>query len=442
MFDFVMTTYLNNTINSVIIRPNGCFEQKFPIQYRQDIGLYLNDDAISFTVQDQDTLTINWDDRDFKNTFLIKGKNENRSKELQLQLKLYTEFRKPFLDLYEIDKKQTAEEKYIVVNELYNRTVKMIVDSTGFFSQSSARLITSLYFQFTNFLYQQRLIPQFKLKLTLDSIQSQPYYAMRNIPSDNIELNEMWFWSIPEYRDFIFNYVRTYRPFNSFTAIQGTPKKLFNPTDDEFHLANANIHLINIKDWFITNSIIFGFGHYEFANAEKVYKEAINAISSSYLKDTLQKYYSAMHRLKPGNPAPGFALKNENEETVSLSSFKGKVVYIDFWGIGCGPCINDIKNYVPKLHEIYKNKEIVFINICVDSKKVQWKEALKKYKLDGVNLIAEGWSSHPVCKAYNVISIPHYILIDKTGKIVNNNASGPYRYTLQNSKNEIDVLLK
>jgi thiol-disulfide isomerase/thioredoxin len=137
-----------------------------------------------------------------------------------------------------------------------------------------------------------------------------------------------------------------------------------------------------------------------------------------------------------------FTLKNDKGQSVSLSDFKGKVVYIDFWGVGCGPCIYDIKNHVPKLHEHYKNKDVVFLNICVDSKDKEWKEALEKHKLDGVNMIAEGWTNHPVCKAYNVSGIPHYILIDKNGKMVNNNAPAAYEFNLTSGKNEIDLLLK
>src|SRR3546814_3113417 len=83
----------------------------------------------------------------------------------------------------------------------------------------------------------------------------------------------------------------------------------------------------------------------------------------------------------------------------SLADFKGKVVYIDFWGVYCGPCIYDIQHYVPQIHEHYKDKDVVFINICVDVGETQWKAALKKHNLHGINLIAEGWSRHPVCRS-------------------------------------------
>ena len=445
LFDFGTTTYFRNTSKSVKVLPNGNFEQQFPIQHRQDIYLYLNDDAIAFAVQDKDTIILEWDEADFKNTFTIKGNNEIRTKELKLQWKLYAGFRKPLMQLHEklySDKKLTAEDKYELVNGLYNRNLQAVFDSTDFNSENLNYLTTNLYFQYTNLLWSHKLIPKFKLELALDTTRSYPGVDIFETSADYTRLNEIWFWNCPEYRDFIYNYVRFYKPFNGWLAISNNPAKPFTPTLDEFYLAQSNITLTNIKDWFITQSIISGFGHYAFVDVEKVYKQAISSISSTYLKDTLQKYYSAIKRLKPGNQAPGFTLKNDKGQSVSLSDFKGKVVYIDFWGVGCGPCIYDIKNNVPKLHEHYKKKDVVFVNICVDSKDKEWKDALEKYKLDGVNLIAEGWTNHPVCKTYNVSSIPHYILIDKNGKMVNNNASGAYGFNLTNGKNEIDLLLK
>lgn len=446
VFDFGMTNYLDNMGNSVKVQANGSFEQGFPIQHKQHIYLYLNDDAITITIQNKDTLTLHWDNDNFKNTFTIKANNELRTKELKRQLKLYYEFREPFMDLHKNlykDKNLTADNKYTIINELYNRNVQAALDSSDF-SENFNDLITGLYFQYTDVLRSHHLIPKFTLKLALDTTRSYPFFDMTNKSFDYTLLNENWFWNVPEYRHFIYNYLRFFRPFNSWVASATTSStaKSFNPTLDEYYIAQANINYTTIKDWFITKSIIDGFGHYAFADVEQVYKQAINTFTSPYLKDTLQKFYTAVKRLKPGNPAPGFSLKNDQGKMVSLSDFKGKVLYIDFWGVGCGPCIYDIEKYIPKLHEHYKNKDVVFLNICVDAKENEWKEALKKYKLDGVNLIAEGWSNHPVCKAYNVSGIPHYILIDKNGKISNNNAPGGSMLNLSSGKNAIDLLLK
>jgi peroxiredoxin len=448
VFDFGITSYFSNTGNSVVVKPDGSFEQKFPLQHRQDIYLYLNNDAITFTLSDKDTLFLTWDNADFKKSFSIKGNNSLRTNELQNQLRLYNRFRKPLMDLMRYlysdpnNPALTPEKKYTLINDLYNKNVQAALDSSAFISANTMYLINSLYFDYSDMLKNLHLIPQYKLNLTLNTTKPSTEFDIASIATDYKQLNENWFWNVPAYRSFIFDYVRFHRPFNrSISTGDMSNRKKFNPTLDNYYSAQANIDLLNVKDWFITSAIMEGFQNYAFEDAENVYTQFLNTCQTPYLKDTLQRYYTAVKRLKPGTPAPGFSLKNEKGKTVSLADLKGKVVYIDFWGVGCGPCIYDIKNHVPEVHERYKNKDVVFVNICVDAKDKQWKDALVKYTLDGVNLLAEGWSSNAVCKLYNVTGIPHYILIDKTGKIVDNNAPGPQQLD-GSGNNPVDQLLK
>ncbi|HEX7902668.1 MAG TPA: TlpA disulfide reductase family protein [Chitinophagaceae bacterium] len=406
----------------------------------------LNNDHINFTVEDKDTLLLEWDENDFRKTFSIKGKTELRTNELQLQLSLYLEFWNPFMNLmnefHEKGKELIDEKKFTLINDLYNRNVNAVFTYTGFISESLKNQATSIYFQYSNILYLERLLPHFKLKLTLDRLVPEWYSNVAGISADYTELNDPWFWNVPEYREFIYNYIRSYQPFKPYSNSKTIITKPFNPTLDYYYLAQANLAANSIKDWFITRSIMEGFRVHAFDRVEKVYKQFINTCTVPYLKDTLHKFYTAINRLKSGSPAPSFSLKNELGQTVSLSNFKGKVVYIDFWGVNCGPCLLDIKNYVPELHEHYKDKDVVFINICVDAKEAEWKKAIEKFELGGINLIAEGWASHPVCKAYNIGGIPHYVLIDKNGKIVDNNAPWASELSLANEKNPIDLLLK
>lgn len=444
--DFGLTAFLSSLTGSLVIKPDGSFEQTIPVQHSQNLYLQLNNELLSFRVLDKDTLNFSWDDVDFSNSFTVCGKNSLRTNELQVQWKLNSKFFAAQMNLLrnlaENLRILTDEKKFELINELYNQQVRTILDSSGFFSKTLNYLITDLYFRYTQELRKFRLIPQFQLTLDFDSSESYPYFDLKNQSLSYAMLNEDWFWNVPEYRSFIFDYVRFYKPFSSWRSLTPAVEKPFNPSLDDYYAAQSSINLNNIKDWFIMQSIMFGFEHYLFSDVEKVYQQFIPGCKSAYLKDTLQKYYAAIKRLRPGSPAPGFTLKNDKGKMVSLSNFKGKVVYIDFWGLGCGPCINDIEKHVPQLHNKYKDEDVVFINICVDSKESEWKRAIAEYKLEGINLIAEGWTSHPVCKAYNVQGLPHYVLVDRAGKISNNNAPRAFQLNAVHENNEIDVLLK
>jgi peroxiredoxin len=461
--EFDLSTYLGSTKGSIRIKPDGSFEQKIPVQNRQSLYLYLNDESFFFTVFEEDTLYFNWDGANFKNSFSVKGKNHLRTNELQVELKLYPKFGDDIQNLkrdlignekyiYPAD-----EEKYKMLNALYMQQVKALFASAGSFSHTTLQHhILGLYFQLSKVLLRERMVPQFKLELAFhsDSIRLDStwaglsHFSFSGASPDYTYLCEDWFWNVPEYRDFLYDYVQnvqSYAPFNKFRGCGSSAgaQKPFNPTLDNYYLAQSCFVYTGIKDWYLTKSIMNYFGYYSFTDVENVYQQFMNTSTNPYLKDTLQKYYTAIKRLKPGNPASEFSLKNDKGKMVSLNDFKGKVIYIDFWGVHCAPCIHDIKNYVPALHKKYKDKEVVFINICVDAEEHEWKKALAKYQLDGVNLIAEGWTNNPVCKAYNVSGIPHYILVDENGKIANNNAPRANELlNVESGKNEIDLLLK
>ena len=116
----------------------------------------------------------------------------------------------------------------------------------------------------------------------------------------------------------------------------------------------------------------------------------------------------------------------------SLDSFKGKYVYIDVWATWCRPCIQQIP-YLQTLEKEYHNKNIEFVSISTDESRrsggsweaveKKWRGFIKKKNMTGVQL----WSGQDYSfqQAYQINSIPRFILIDPEGKIVEANAARP-----------------
>lgn len=260
-----------------------------------------------------------------------------------------------------------------------------------------------------------------------------------NISNENYKIaNELYLKDLPEYRQFMFNYLRFTSPINRLVRAA----KVNSPTNyifKDYYMAKASLGSTLIEDWFITNIIMFGFDYSRFKDVEELYNYYLPQAKTPYFKKALEEKYALAKQLKPGVQAPDFSLTDDQGKTIKLSDFKGKVVYIDFWGVNCGPCIYDIDNYEAKLHNKYK--DVVFMNICVDSGDKIWKNAIQEHKLTGVNLIAEGWTKNPVCKTYGINGIPHYLIINKDGTIANNNA--PRMNELVGiGKNELDMALE
>ncbi len=129
---------------------------------------------------------------------------------------------------------------------------------------------------------------------------------------------------------------------------------------------------------------------------------------------------------------PGSKLEIEgtlvNGEPVDWTSYRGKVVLVDFWATWCGPCRAEVPNIV-KNYEAYSDKGFTVLGVSLDNNKQQVEEYLTKENLPWQSLYsndesANGWL-HPMAVKYGVDAIPRAILVDKDGVVVHMNARGP-----------------
>ncbi len=156
-----------------------------------------------------------------------------------------------------------------------------------------------------------------------------------------------------------------------------------------------------------------------------------------YLTKLLEDKINARLPFMPGKPAPDFTLPDTSGKMVSLKDFRGKIVYIDFWGTWCGPCIGEI----PHLKEIEKkfhdNEDIVFLSIALDNDVEAWKKFIAAKELGGIQLFAEGAFGNKTPQDYAISGVPTFMLIDKEGKFISSSAERPSNPKLLEKLNEI-----
>ncbi len=133
----------------------------------------------------------------------------------------------------------------------------------------------------------------------------------------------------------------------------------------------------------------------------------------------------AMPKLDPeflavGSAAPDFTLKDPQGTEVKLSSFRGKVVLLDFWATWCGPCMHEMPN-VKNEYGMYKGKGFEVVGVSLDRDPAQWKKVIDVRDFSWNHVLDQ---DNSVARLYDVSGIPFTLLLDEEGIIIGKNLRG------------------
>lgn len=118
--------------------------------------------------------------------------------------------------------------------------------------------------------------------------------------------------------------------------------------------------------------------------------------------------------VKKGQAAPEVAGKNLNGKgKFVLSSFKDKVVFVDFWASWCGPCKEEMP-ILEKLRKRYGKDGLVIVGVSVDNNAEKAAEFAKKM---GVKFFIIHDEGHKIAERYKPAKMPTSFIIDKKGNI-------------------------
>ncbi|HEX8333101.1 MAG TPA: TlpA disulfide reductase family protein [Segetibacter sp.] len=126
-----------------------------------------------------------------------------------------------------------------------------------------------------------------------------------------------------------------------------------------------------------------------------------------------------------GKQAMDFTQNDTLGNPVSLASFKGKYVLVDFWASWCGPCRKENPNVVSAFNK-YKDKDFTVLGVSLDQPGAQarWVKAIHDDKLTWTHVSDLNYWDNAVAKQYGIRAIPFNLLLDKEGKIVAKNITG------------------
>lgn len=192
------------------------------------------------------------------------------------------------------------------------------------------------------------------------------------------------------------------------------------------------------KEILVSNEIIetlmYGF---DVLKADSLLMKNDELLKNSTFKNEITEVRDKVKKYAKGAVAQSFSFPDMNGKMVSLSDFKGKIVYLDVWASWCGPCRREI----PAAKELEKQmhgKDVVFLCVSVDGDEAAWKKIVKEKELTGIHIHSKGDFKSEMTKLYDINSIPTYIIIDRNGKIWKMGAERPSG----KAKEELEEALK
>ncbi len=165
------------------------------------------------------------------------------------------------------------------------------------------------------------------------------------------------------------------------------------------------------------------------------FKPEIAAIKTIAYQNAVNQMLNYLMAFGKGDTAVDFTAFLPNGNKVSLSSLKGKVIYLDLWATWCGPCMEEMPSYEKLKQKYADNPNVVFVSLSIDDNEQLWKSSLSQRKAEGHQWLI----NRAQLQAYNIVGIPRSLIIDQNFKMMDMNAPLPSQAAAVKA---IDGLLK
>ncbi|MBR9860400.1 TlpA family protein disulfide reductase [bacterium] len=387
----------------------------------------LKDDSFSVKLKVEEGYYQLYDGREYTKMYLMPGKD--------LNITLNTE---KFDESIEYSGPGAKENNYLVDFYLHNESMRSILYYGNYAKlgeEDFLELMDSCYQEKFEFLAKQEGLNEDFVAMERDEILLEyrtrilNYPGMHRFVSGNKTYKESASFPDP-FKDIDFNDSR-YLDLPSFsTLLDGY---IYRNTEPRLKDSEHDLYLerLYVMEELIENKevrqIALEFGWESFfpsaKERDKTYEKYMELSINEEFNQKLTTKYKALKRIEPGAESPEFSFVDINGDTVRLEDFKGSYVYIDVWATWCLPCIKEIPD-LKAMEEHFHDANLQFVSVAYRDKHERWKNMVIEEELGGAQLYAYIYYD-PFFKAYQISGIPHFILIDPEGYIIDPDAKRP-----------------
>ncbi|MEM9819846.1 MAG: TlpA disulfide reductase family protein [Bacteroidota bacterium] len=409
------TRYIDNNIEkySSNILADGTFAFAVEIKEPQYVSLTYSRNKGMIYLEPNDTLHIEFDGQSFPFSMQFSGRSGNNNTFLYQYFKAHPQEWDPF--------KFTQYRKGIYWysnSPEMNRMMQSSPEST--FQQKMAlrkeKAYAALDFYVSN--HPNQLTPTFKEFISTEILYDWAYHMLLygHVFKNKHQVSNAFFSfvnEVPLNGDVIGNYwFREFLLAHLAYLYEQSGEKEY-PYRDQYDLS---------KHIFVGRSLAFIQSEmiYRAFNAKKTdeilgrYWDFIDNTEYLEFEAKVNSIYQKVMRYAEGSPAHPFQLKDINGQSVSLSQFQGKVVYLNFWASWCRPCMNKMRQFKPMMKELEK-QGVVFVNVSLDRNSNDWQNAVQSWQFNGVHVLAPGDINSDIASTYEVKILPQYYIINKYG---------------------------
>ena len=169
-----------------------------------------------------------------------------------------------------------------------------------------------------------------------------------------------------------------------------------------------------VPAYFLANSISYMFDLDQLKELRTKFGQSLDG--TTYIKQ-LEKIIERLANVQVGSVAPDFTLPDVDGNLVSLSSYRGKYLLIDFWAAWCPDCRKENPNIVAAWNK-YKDSNFDVLGVSLDRTREQWVAAIEKDQLTWTHVSdLKDWNSD-VALLYAIRWVPTSFLLDPNGVIL------------------------